>query len=299
MAQSILETAYNSKIGNMVGSLPYLEFGSTYEESFEPYQPYHNLAHVRHFDLERHQISSTIATETVNDLKHFHGVDAGEMINGVLFSEFKRLKENKLYNIYSENATNEFKPSDTKLGSWIKRNLFKKKRFPHYIDSDPNRLLSIIMEASYKIAESCKFGPGDFVIASSSVVSILKAHSLFRPTMSGYEGSIEKEGCFDAINPIDVYINPSLSWEDTRIIVGRSNNANLENGFFVISAEDYPTLETIATVSPTGEKITRAVDHIAIGKLSPENSHKRLISIQIDLGKKPLWRRILELFGAR
>jgi hypothetical protein len=58
-------------------------------------------------------------------------------------------------------------------------------------------------------------------------------------------------------------------------------------------------LETIATVSPTGEKITRAVDHISIGKLSPENSHKRLISIQIDLGKKPLWRRILELLGAR
>lgn len=303
MAQSILETAYNNKIRNMVGSLPYLEFGFPYMESFEPY---HNLseerimqAHVRHFNLERYQVSSTIATETVNSLKHFHGVDAGEMIKEVLFNEFKRLKEKNLYKIYVENSTNELKPSDTKLGSWIKRNLFKTKSFPHYIDNDPTRLLSIIREASYKIAESCKFGPGDFVIGSPSVVSIIKAHPLFRPTMSEYEGSIEKEGCFDAIIPIDVYINPALSWDDTKIIVGRSNNANLENGFFVISAEDYPTLETIATVSPTGEKITRAVDHIAIGKLSPENSHKRLISIEIDLGKKPLGRRILELFGAR
>ncbi len=296
MAQSILETASNIQTETMTGTLPYMEFvsgDSAGEKSME--------VHVRHFQLERHQISSTIATETVNDLKHFHGVDAGEMINGVLFSEFKRLKENKLYNIYSENASNEFKPSDTKLGSWIKRNLFKKKRFPHYIDNDPNKLLSIITEASHEILESCQFGPGDFVICSGSMVSILKGHSLFRPTMERYEGSIEKEGCFDGVNPIDVYINPSLSWDDTRIIVGRSNGENsLENGFFVVSYKDYPKLETIViSSSPKEEKITMAVDHIVAGKLSRENSHKRLISIQIDLGKKPLWRRILELFGAR
>jgi hypothetical protein len=35
MAQSILETAYNNKIRNMVGSLPYLEFGFPYMESFD------------------------------------------------------------------------------------------------------------------------------------------------------------------------------------------------------------------------------------------------------------------------
>lgn len=274
-------------------------------------QPRNLSVYSKFVKLEKYQISTKFSNDLVSDLQHFHGVDAGSMINNVISEEFLVKKESLLYSLYLENAKIKLDPHESKFGGWIRKKLFSGRDFPHYINietqTESSKVVDLIYEASFRINDSCGFGPGNFVVCSPRICSLISNDRRF---VSDNDHSLhgvdihrsspintELLGHLNSNNGIDVYVNPKLTWEDTTIIVGRSNWESLENGTYIVEKTDSPTIETMESLHQGLEKVTRGVHYMTVGNLSSESTYSRFVRIDIATGKKPFWRKLLYFFG--
>ena len=309
MKKNLLSTSYNMKSDLVSITIPYLDLDLTDltpEILNEPEifsQPRNLSAYSKFVQLERYQISTKFSNDLVSDLQHFHGVDAGSMINNVISEEFLVKKESLLYSLYLENAKIKLEPRESKFGGWIRKKLFSGRDFPHYINIETqtgsSKVVDLIYEASFRINDSCVFGPGNFVVCSPRICSLISNDRRFVSDNDHSFSPINTEllGHLNSNNRIDVYVNPKLTWEDTTIIVGRSNWESLENGTYIVEKTDSPTIETMESLHQGLEKVTRGVHYMTVGNLSRESTYSRFVRIDIATGKKPFWRKLLYLFG--
>lgn len=309
MKKNLLSTSYNMKSDLVSITIPYLDLDLTDltpEILNEPEifsQPRNLSAYSKFVQLEKYQISTKFSNDLVSDLQHFHGVDAGSMINNVISEEFLVKKESLLYSLYLENAKIKLEPRESKFGGWIRKKLFSGRDFPHYINIETqtgsSKVVDLIYEASFRINDSCVFGPGNFVVCSPRICSLISNDRRFVSDNDHSFSPINTEllGHLNSNNGIDVYVNPKLTWEDTTIIVGRSNWESLENGTYIVEKTDSPTIETMESLHQGLEKVTRGVHYMTVGNLSSESTYSRFVRIDIATGKKPFWRKLLYLFG--
>ena len=307
MKKNLLSTSFNIKSELNHIAIPYLEKVDVKPDTSEGhihFQSNQFSSSSRMVQLERYQISTKSSKDLVSDLLHFHGVDARSIMESTIYQEFLVKKESLLYSLYLENAKIKLEPKESKFGGWIRKKLFSGKDFIHYIKDENNegstKVVDLIYEACFRINVSSGFGPGNFVVCSPRIGALIMNHTRFTFTpddiQPGNPINIEMVGHLNSGAKIEIYINPNLTWDNTTIIVGRSNGGSMENGTYVIDKNDSPTIESIES-SHNLEDVTRGVHYMAVGNISRESSSSRFMRIEIATGEKPFWRKLLYLFG--
>lgn len=305
MKKNLLSTSFNIKSELNHIAIPYLEKVDVKPDTSEGhihFQSNQFSSSSRMVQLERYQVSTKFSKSLVSDLLHFHGVDARSIMESTIYHEFLVKKESLLYSLYLENANIKLEPKESKFGGWIRKKLFSGKDFPYYIKDESNegsfKVVDLIYEACFRINESSGFGPGNFVVCSPRIGALIMNHKRFTPDdiQPGNPINVEMVGHLNSGAKVEVYINPNLTWDDTTIIVGRSNGGSMENGTYVIDKKDSPTIESMESLHNL-EDVTRGVHYMAVGNISRESTYSRFVRIDIATGKKPFWRKLLYLFG--
>lgn len=305
MKKNLLSTSFNIKTDLKHVSIPYLDRTDLIPEisNESVISPRSLSAYSRFVQLERYQISTNFSKNIVSDLLHFHGIDAGSIMESTIYHEFLVKKESLLYSLYLENARVKLEPLESKFGGWVRKKLFSGKDFHHYINDlnreSSSKAIDLIYEACFRINDSCGFGPGNFVVLSPRICTLIRDDIRFTPDDIQLNNSINIEmvGHLNYGVNIEVYINPNLSWDNTTIIVGRSNGEELENGTYIIDKNDSPTIETMESLGHRPGDVTRGIHYMAVGNISVESTDSRFMRIDIASGKKPFWRKLLYLFG--
>lgn len=247
------------------------------------------------FELQRFQVKAKYPAEMVTDLHHFHGVDTQDLLYSTLNNEMDQNLLKNLYLHYSDLAETTRISEYTKWQKFILK-WFKKIIITNYVEENIKGSESIynriVLEAN-KIASRTRIKPGDFVVCSSLIGSLLQDHPGFvwEPSKKGkiilnndiisYVGNIAGR--------IEVYVNANLRFNDGYVIIGRKTNSH-ESGVYL----PYKQREKfeLASVGPSDTQI--GISQRATIFNTPK-AEKSFSKIHFTVGKKPFWRKLFNI----
>jgi hypothetical protein len=89
-------------------------------------------------------------------------------------------------------------------------------------------ILTMVLGAANAINNHTRRGSGNFVVTNYQVATVLQSISGFTPyplsnTISQSAGSMYNLG---SISGVQIYVDPNMQWNDTRVLVGRKGDSN-------------------------------------------------------------------------
>jgi hypothetical protein len=247
-------------------------------------------------ELQRFQVKSTYPSEVIGDLKKYQGIDADSLLESTLDNEMNQMMLKKLYEKYNDlgeiTRTSQF----TKWQKFILK-IFKKITFTNYIKEDRNgseKLYNMIVIEANKIASRTRIKPGDFIVCSSLIGSLLQDHPGFSWEPSGdNKMTILNSEVVSYIGKIggriDVFVNANLRFNDGCVIVGRRTNTHESGVYFV----HQPTEKIkLVDINPMENKIGVSKRFAFVDTHGAEKSFSK---IHFTIGKKPFWRKIFNI----
>jgi hypothetical protein len=119
-------------------------------------------------------------------------------------------------------------------------------------------IVKILYETN-TIASKCRYGFGDFIICNGKIANILSINStdVFIHNNSSYKGTIYNYGKFANVS---VYVDPYMSYDDNRILIGRKREHHDEPGIFCMFYKNSFSLEDINLSSPENTSDNKNTD---------------------------------------
>jgi hypothetical protein len=222
------------------------------------------------------QVTISVTTEQIQDMNRQFGIDILAMAEGVLVNEVSQSINKHIlsrafalgwqnnYDVYQTQGFTlnlSLDPTQTTsatTSSYIGKSntaLTWSGNIPAYADygnfenlsTAQQRIVSKIHAASNLIHTRGRRGPGNFIVTNAQVLSalnIVKGFSLapFDNTLNQSSGQLYPAGTLFGMT---VYVDPNMTWNDTRILVGRKG-ADIEPG---IKFMPYLMAESISTIA--------------------------------------------------
>ncbi len=246
------------------------------------------------FELQRFQVKSTYPSELISDLNYYHGVDGDSMIGEALNNEMDQSLLKNLYKKYSEIGEITRVSQYTKWQKFMLK-IFPKIIFTNYIKEDRNgseMLYNKIVVEANKIASRTRIKPGDFIVCSSLLGSLLQDHPGFsheslNNSISMKTPSIDYIG--NIAGRIAVYVNPNQKFNDGWVIIGRKTNTHETGVYFIY--EDREKIQ-LADVDPSKNNFG-ITQRVAI--VDTNGAEKSFSKIHFTVGKKPFWKKLFNI----
>jgi hypothetical protein len=222
------------------------------------------------------QVTISVTTEQIQDMNRQFGIDILAMAEGVLVNEVSQSINKHIlsrafalgwqnnYDVYQTQGFTlnlSLDPTQTtsaSTSSYIGKSnsaLTWNGNIPAYADygnfenlsTAQQRIVSKIHAASNLIHTRGRRGPANFIVTNAQVLSalnIVKGFSLapFDNTLNQSSGQLYPAGTLFGMT---VYVDPNMTWNDTRILVGRKG-ADIEPG---IKFMPYLMAESISTIA--------------------------------------------------
>lgn len=108
------------------------------------------------------------------------------------------------------------------------------------------RIMSRILAASNLIANTSRVGRGNWVVTNTQVLSALQdcAGFVVAPMQNSLDQSAESIYCAGSVAGMNIYVDPYMTWEDTRVLVGRRSNGTTPGVIFM----PYILMDKVQTV---------------------------------------------------
>jgi len=224
-----------------------------------------------------YQVAAAVTREQVQDLKQF-GIDAVAQVEAVLVNELtqsiNKLILGRLFELGTTNAEKVFSLDGTNLNLYVAStstsaslalgndwegnavSISTSSTVPTSGDNAgtlQRRILSKILAASNLIAIRGRRGAANFAVTNGQVASALQDIAGFMTyplanTINQAGGSLYPVG---SLAGVTVYVDPNMSWTDTRICVGRKGDGNSPGLVFMpyLMAESVQTIAEL-TMAP-------------------------------------------------
>lgn len=224
-----------------------------------------------------YQVAAAVTREQVQDLKQF-GIDAVAQVEAVLVNEItqsiNKLILERLFALGATNAEKVYAIDGTNLNLYVASSstsaglslgndwegnavsITTSSTVPTSGDNAgtlQRRILSKILASSNLIAIRGRRGAANFAVTNGQVASALQDIAGFityplANTVNQAGGSLYPVG---AIAGVTVYVDPNMSWTDTRICVGRKGDGNSPGLVFMpyLMAESVQTIAEL-TMAP-------------------------------------------------
>jgi hypothetical protein len=218
------------------------------------------------------QVGAAVTREQVQDLKQY-GIDAVAQVEAVLINELtqtinKNILE-RLFRLGATNASQIFSIDGTNLNLFVaaspSNNTFNLGLGAY--DANPvliptpatiptagdnsgtlqRKIMSKVLAAANLIAIRGRRGAANFAVTNGQVASALQDIAGFVPyplsnTISQAAGSLYPIGSVAGVN---IYVDPNMSWTDTRMCIGRKGDANSPGLVFM----PYLMAESVQTIA--------------------------------------------------
>lgn len=248
-------------------------------------------------ELSTHRVKLSLSEKLSEDLKELHGIEAEQMANSMLLNESILQKHKYLSDLY-HNLGKKSEEDLINSSAWrrIIRKIFPRIKFQVYAlnhsKEGSNILINSILLRANLIAARSRRGPGDFIICSNSVSSLIQDHTSF--VYSGMSGLIYPGGKIYYVgsigNKIAVFVDPMKSYKDTSILVGRTTKEN-EHGVYFIEKEDSEKIESFKNEADPDKTDIFLSEKMAVVEIG--ESKRNFIRFEVSFTKKPLWKKIL------
>jgi len=218
-----------------------------------------------------YQVAAAVTREQVQDLKQF-GIDAVAQVEAVLVNELtqsiNKLIISRLFELGATNAEKVFNLDGTNLNLYVASTATSAAlALGNDFEGNPvtittsstvptsgdnagtlqRRILSKILASSNLIAIRGRRGAANFAVTNGQVASALQDIAGFityplANTINQAGGSLYPVG---SIAGVTVYVDPNMSWPDTRIVVGRKGDGNSPGLVFM----PYLMAESVQTIA--------------------------------------------------
>jgi len=225
---------------------------------------------------ETYQVAAAVTREQVQDLKQF-GIDAVAQVEAVLVNELtqsiNKLILQRIFRLGTSNAYNVFSIDSTNLNLYVaasgsasislgtdangvSRSITTSASVPTSGDNGgtlQRKILSKILAASNLIAIRGRRGAANFAVTNGQLATAIQDIAGFTPypmanTVNQSGGSLYPVG---SIAGVTIYVDPNMSWNDTRIAIGRKGDGNSPGLVFMpyLMAESAQTIAEM-TMAP-------------------------------------------------
>lgn len=255
------------KSGDVTSNDPYLrEEGESTKENLMGLQLFNKSV-----SAQTVQVAAAVTREQVQDLKQY-GIDAVAQVEAVLINELtqtinKHILE-RLFRLGATNASQIFGIDGTNLNLYVATSgTFAFNLGKGAYDNTPvsittaattptagdnsgtlqRKIMSKVLAAANLIAIRGRRGAANFAVTNGQVASALQDIAGFVPyplsnTISQAAGSLYPIGSIAGVN---IYVDPNMSWTDTRICIGRKGDANSPGLVFM----PYLMAESVQTIA--------------------------------------------------
>lgn len=255
------------KSGDVTSNDPYLrEEGESTKENLMGLQLFNKSV-----SAQTVQVAAAVTREQVQDLKQY-GIDAVAQVEAVLINELtqtinKNILE-RLFRLGATNASQIFTIDGTNLNLYVAASgnttfnlgLGAYNNSPVTITTAATvptsgdnagtlqrKIMSKVLAAANLIAIRGRRGAANFAVTNGQVASALQDIAGFVPyplsnTISQAAGSLYPIGSIAGVN---IYVDPNMSWTDTRICIGRKGDANSPGLVFM----PYLMAESVQTIA--------------------------------------------------
>jgi len=253
------------------------------------------VTRTKFFELQRFQVKANYHPELAKDINFYHGVDADKMFYSTLNDD---MDQNILKNLYSKyNDLGEITRA-SEYTKWQKIILkwFNKVVITNYAleNKEGSELIynKIVVEAN-KIASKTRIKPGDFVVCSSLIGSLLQDHPGFSAEPIDTQITLSPHSPISHIGKIagriDVYINANLKFSNGYVIVGRKTNANESGVYFIYDQRERFEIAAANTME------TKIGISQRIAVVDTNGAEKSFSKMHFTIGKKPFWKKLFNI----
>jgi len=193
---------------------------------------------------ETFQVAAAVTREQVQDLKQF-GVDAVAQVEAVLTNELTQSINQyilgRLRKLGAQNITDYGTSFDLQLASVQDAN------GGETVPSLQRQILTQVLAAANFIANRGRRGAGNFAVVGAQMATVLQSISGFvanpmANTFAQAAGAIYPLGSVAGIN---IYTDPTLDWNESKIVVGRKGDGNGPGVVFM----PYLMAESVQTIA--------------------------------------------------
>ena len=237
-------------------------------------------AYTKFIEAETYQVSASVTTEQIQDLNKQYGIDVLAMIENALINEISQsINKHILSRVFALGWTNNSqyaKTSGISLNFTLDRKVLTATDSPEFINKIgykekikvapfgdygdyenlytlQRRIMSKVITAGNIIASRGRRGPANFIVTNLQIATALQDNAQFNMapmnnTINQNNGSLYPLG---TVAGMTVYVDPNMSFNDTRILVGRKG-ADEEPGLKMMPYLMAESIQTIAegTMSP-------------------------------------------------
>lgn len=234
------------------------------------------------------RVKSSISKETLMDMQAMHGIDPFQELVSALSNEILLGNQKVLNGIYKKLGEETERKSRSKWKSFL--NKYFNIEFPIYVKDSKELALKIVLFSNL-IAAKSRRGPGNFIVVSPYTWGLLQeldSVTLLNPGDSMSAGIIQV-GTMN--NQFQVFLNTSLPYGDTTVIIGRKSEEPFSGAIFGRYTRE---LEVMDSYSPMDFKETSEYVLIERSIISEfGNPSDAYYTANIVVGKKPLWRTLI------
>lgn len=232
--------------------------------------------------LSTERIKSTRSILVDDHFKKDLGLDPTQITVHSLINEMVNSFDLRLFNEYSEFAkrTRDLIKLNTRWSRFLHR--FLKIPMTEYSNNPVHHI-------RFQIAKLKSLSPKSeerfFAVMGPSLATLLSGQTCFVYDSESNSGFVLSYGTLD-LN-IKIFINPNLGWQDNSIIVGRFTSPDNDGTYYSILdskveefVDSHESINTILSIrSFTG----------GVG----DRCHLNYIYSNLEIGKKPLWRKLI------
>ena len=237
-------------------------------------------AYTKFVEAETFQVSAAVTTEQIQDLNKQYGIDVLSMIENALVNEISQsINKHILSRSFAlgwSNNSQYYKTSGVTLNFTLDRSTLSTTASPEFINKIgfreainvngfadygdfenlytlQRRIMSKIITAGSIVMQRGRRGPANFIVTNLQIATALQDNAQFsfapmNNTINQNNGSLYPTG---TVAGMTVYVDPNMSFNDTRILVGRKG-ADEEPGLKFMPYLMAESIQTIAegTMSP-------------------------------------------------
>ena len=236
-------------------------------------------------------VTSEVPFKTGNDLMELHNLDIDKTMFEALRNELKSSVSNKVIELLDESGSKfEELFLRTKVQKFFKK-YFKSLEFPIYLNDETdisnslcNKLMHLVNLITTKNYYS---GRTKYLIVSPQIGSLLSDNINFIRVENNSSFNITVPDYIGYLIDVKVFINPYFT--DNKVIIGSVSDDSPN-----INIVDYiDSFDCFEMMNPSYSTVRKYKLDKKCGIASVGNLDNHVASININLNKKPLWRRLL------
>jgi hypothetical protein len=173
---------------------------------------------------------------------HYQGVDLNLYINSAQDTEGKKLNQFTAYHKYLG-----MDGAPKYIGAHTVPNAIQNTAAEN-VTTHQRRIMSRVLAAANLIANVSRRGRGQWVVTNTQILSALQDASTF--VVAPMVNTLSQDGSQSlyfagSIAGLNLYVDPYMTWDDTRVCVGRKSNGNDPGVIFM----PYILADTVQTVA--------------------------------------------------